>query len=326
MTDPRPASQTELEAELVRLRKINAALMSRVERGIDIQQESAFSVFQAATALETKVRERTVALQEAIRALEVSNQDLKQAKEAADIANQAKSEFLANISHELRTPMHAILSFAAFGSRDFETAERAKLRGFFEHVQTAGNRLLALLNDLLDLSRLEAGKMSIEKRAVELELLVNSVMEELHTLLHERRISVTLSGRASSPILADPDRMMQVVRNLLANAVKFSPAGSTITVALQDGVDHVCLSIADQGVGIPADEAEAIFEKFVQSRQTKTGAGGTGLGLAICREIVRAHEGRIWAENASGGGAVFYVVLPKCTRATNAGREHPRAA
>ena len=312
MTDSVSALPSGPEEELVRLRKINAALMSRVERGMDVQQGGAFSLFQAASALETKVRERTAALREAMNALETSNLDLKRAKEAADDANRAKSEFLANISHELRTPMHAILSFAAFGRKGWESADRKKLGAHFERILEAGNRLLLLLNDLLDLSKLEAGKMTLAKTMVDLETLVKSLVDEFQSLLHDRRISVTLSGRASGPTYADPGRIMQVLRNLLSNAVKFSPEGSTVVVSLRDEPDHVEFSIADQGVGIPQDEVETIFGKFIQSRNTKTGAGGTGLGLAISREIVRGHGGRIWAENGHRGGAVFHLVLPKC--------------
>ena len=311
MTDPITPPPAELEAELARLRKINAALMSRVERGMDVQHNGAFALFQAATALETKVRERTAALHEAIHALELSNRELKRAKEAADRANQAKSEFLANISHELRTPMHAILSFAAFGVRDWEKGERRKLHTYFGHIRTAGNRLLGHLNDLLDLAKLEAGRMTIERRPAELELSVRAVAEELRGVLQERNLAVQVVGRSGGFVWVDPDRIMQVVRNLLANAIKFSPLGGLIVIRLRDQGHQVELAIEDQGVGIPEDEVDVIFDSFVQSRHTKTGAGGTGLGLAICREIVRAHGGRIWAENSPDSGAVFRLTIPR---------------
>lgn len=234
--------------------------------------------------------------------------DLRRAKEAAEAANREKSLFLANMSHELRTPMHAMLAFAQIG-RD-RGDERTS--SYFERIRTSGERLSRLLNDLLDLSNIEAGRMTYTAEEVDLHETVTEVSEEMRPLLGAKRLTLAVAPPPHAPrVTGDPARLAQVVRNIVANAIRYSPEGGRIDVAF-NGVAHrqVEMTIADQGVGIPEQELETIFDKFVQSSATRTKAGGTGLGLAICREIVRAHKGRIRACNGPQGGAVFHIVLP----------------
>ena len=236
---------------------------------------------------------------------------LAQAQAEAEAASQAKSAFLANISHELRTPLHGILNFADFGLKRVATARPEKLQTYFEHIKASGSLLLSLVNDLLDLAKLEAGKMHFEWRSADLNLLVATVAEEFQARLAERELTLSCQvPEGPSRVVLDTTRMQQVVRNLLSNAMKFSLPHSTITLRTEQQPESVVLSVRDQGAGIPERELESVFDKFVQSSQTQTGAGGTGLGLAICREIVTAHQGKIWAENSSAGGAVFSVALP----------------
>ena len=241
-----------------------------------------------------------------------AEKELKQAKEAAEAANQAKSAFLANMSHELRTPLHGILSFASFGLQKATTAPPDKLLGYFEHINTSGRVLLALLNDLLDLAKLESGKMAFDFQPTDLNPLLAAIADEFHSLLSERQLQMvchTLPERAE--VRLDGPKMLQVLRNLLGNAVKFSPPHGIIELGIEQREQGVLVTVSDQGVGIPAGEEGEIFDKFIQSSKTKTGAGGTGLGLSICREIIAAHQGRIWAENRPEGGAVFCVELPR---------------
>lgn len=251
--------------------------------------------------LEKRVQERTA--------------ELRIAKERAEEATRAKSEFLANISHELRTPMHAIISFATFGQRKSQAASRDKLLEYFENIGRSAARLLALVNNLLDLTKLDAGKMRMDFQQCDLNLVVESTVDELRSLVSERHMKIVFHGRIPHRIYADPTHVMLVLRNVIGNAVKFSPDQGVITVTLrqeQDGGAHI--SIADEGVGIPEGELESVFERFSQSTVTKTGAGGTGLGLAISRQIVDSHHGRIWAEPDRARGACFHITLPRDPR------------
>ncbi len=229
----------------------------------------------------------------------------------AQEANQAKSTFLANMSHELRTPLHVILSFADFGLEKAGTAPVEKLRDYFARIDQCGKVLLTLVNTLLDLAKLEAGKMTFEFERTALSVLLTAVADEFTSLVAARHLTVHLLPLAEAPaVLLDATTIMQVLRNLLSNAVKFSPDGGTITLSMHREGQSVVVAIRDQGRGVPAEELETIFDKFVQSSHTQTGAGGTGLGLSICREIIAAHQGHIWAANAPEGGAVFSFALP----------------
>ncbi len=234
--------------------------------------------------------------------------DLHEAKEAAERANASKSEFLANMSHELRTPLHGILSFARFGIEKHKNVDPAKLATYFSNIHQSGTTLLALLNDLLDLAKLEAGRMQFALQPENLAQLANGILDEYSSLLSERNIDVSSKIEPEHLlVIADAEKLKQVLRNLMSNAVKFSPKGGTINLIseIQDCDKTVIISVHDEGPGIPDDEVDLIFDKFIQSSNTKSGAGGTGLGLAICREILAAHKGRIWAENNPGGGARF---------------------
>lgn len=232
------------------------------------------------------------------------------AKDAAERSNAAKSEFLANISHELRTPLQSILGFAELGTT--RAKEQPRLQGMFSTIHGAGQRMLGLVNNLLDLSRLESTVGEIELRPLNIEPTLRAVVDELQPLALARQITLQLPAQAVSMwAAADAQRLQQVLRNVLANAIRFAPTASNIELAWQAGTDGQWqVMVRDHGPGIPADELDEIFEAFVQSSRTKDGSGGTGLGLAICRKIMAGHHGSISAHNHPEGGAVFEIHLP----------------
>lgn len=232
------------------------------------------------------------------------------AKDAAEKANRMKTEFLANISHELRTPMHGILSFSKFGMNGIDQADKNAIRDYFQEIHQCGTRLITLLNDLLDISRLEAKKVVYEKRRLKLSQLTDNIIREFRMLLKAKALSVDMDFHDEREVCGDAKYMQQVVQNLIANAVQYSDDGSVVKIGACERNGKVVFSIRDQGVGIPPDELSVIFEPFSQSSLTKKRSGGTGLGLAIVRRVIHDHGGDVWAENNMDRGATFSFTLP----------------
>ena len=240
-------------------------------------------------------------------------------KELAEESSELKSRFLANMSHELRTPMHAILSFTQLAKK---RVNDEKVMRYLDNIETSSKRLTGLLNAILDLSKIETGNMDISFRQENLYEITEQCIAQVNSLAVEKNISVNIEGKTSNEVSLDESLISRVIINLISNAIKYSPENEVIDIKIIE-VDAtpdnsfkgiVEFIITDRGVGIPVDELESVFEKFVQSSKTDTKAGGTGLGLPICREIILMHNGVIWAESPIQGinhGTAFHFILPK---------------
>jgi signal transduction histidine kinase len=248
--------------------------------------------------------------------VEERTRDLMLAKQAAEQANRAKSEFLTNMSHELRTPLHAVLAFAKFGSDKSAEGSRDKLGQYFARINESAERLTRLVNDLLDLSRLDAVTLVLNRVPADLGELAGQALAKAIPLAAQRQIELRLTKEVKlAPICCDIKRVHQMLAHILGNAIKFSGEGSRVVLHISaylsdnPSVAGYQLEIIDQGPGIPEGELDSIFERFTQSSKTRTGAGGSGLGLPISREIMRLHQGHITASNHAAGGACFLMVF-----------------
>jgi PAS domain S-box-containing protein len=236
--------------------------------------------------------------------------DMARAKEAAEQAQRMQTDFIATMSHELRTPLQSITGFSDLGKHF--ARDMPQFCAMFTDIHAGGMRMLKLVNGLLDVFKVDASAGTMDLRPTDLAALTAEVARELMPLMSQRDLSLMLPQPLPClTIIADPFRMQQVIRNVLANAIRFAPVGTAIDIdcAALDST-WVELQVRDHGPGIPHDELELIFDAFAQSSRTRDGSGGTGLGLTISRKIMQAHAGSLTAENGEGGGALFRIRVP----------------
>ena len=254
-------------------------------------------------------------------ALEQATAELREANERLRQLDQLKDDFLATVSHELRTPLTSIRSFSEIllDTPDLAPEERAE---FLQIIVRESERLTRLINDFLDLSKIESGKMEWQVAECELQGIVAEAGQATHGLFADRRVALVQDlPPSSAAVLCDKDRMVQVMINLLSNACKFVPAGQgQVRIELRAEGEGFLVRVEDNGPGVPQPYREAIFEKFrqVSGSLIKDKPKGTGLGLAICRQIVEHFGGRIWAEDAALGGAAICFFLPAAVQETKA--------
>jgi len=274
-------------------------------------------ILQQADSLDAEVKKRS--------------KELLIARDEAIQANKAKSDFLANMSHELRTPMHGILGFVNMGIDHPERLTQHKVLEYLGYIKSSADRLMGLLNDLLDLAKLESGKMEMEFKPASLQAIVINAISEQQVCLEKnyQQVIVLNDDNAESNIgngIFDEPKIAQVITNLLSNAIKFSPKSekieyyiknTSLPIEIKDSpeenktVPAILFSMRDHGKGISEQDLLLIFDKFHQGFGSQIGTTkGTGLGLPICKEIIALHRGKIQAENHPDGGALFSFIIP----------------
>jgi signal transduction histidine kinase/ActR/RegA family two-component response regulator len=237
--------------------------------------------------------------------------DLASANRELTQATRVKSEFLANMSHELRTPLNAILGFSGLLSEQIAGSMNDKQKRFLRNIQEAGDHLLELINDVLDLSKVEAGKLDLRPEILMLDVLLEPVSAATRTAAQARGVLFAMDAPdASPPLFLDPTRVRQVLFNLVSNAVKFTPGGGHVTLRAVIEGRELCFEVVDTGVGIPKEAEERVFGVFERFHEGASDAAGTGLGLALTKRLVEQMNGSITFETTEGQGTTFRVRLP----------------
>jgi signal transduction histidine kinase/CheY-like chemotaxis protein len=273
-------------------------------------QESEGALRKAHDELEQRVRERTAELEAAKREVEEFSHSVLSAKEEVERGSKFKDQFLSTMSHELRTPLNAVLGFSDLLADERYGPLNDRQQRYLAHIHTGGKHLLKLISDILDLSKIEAGRMELTRDDVKVASAFGEVISALYPLA-EKKSQVLL--QLVEPLIrvhADATRFKQILMNLVANAIKFTPEGGRIELAARQMDDQVRMEVRDNGPGIPLDQQQRIFEAFVRLTQTGNATEGTGLGLAITSRLVELHGSKLGIESQPGAGTCFYFSLP----------------
>jgi signal transduction histidine kinase len=270
------------------------------QAGVAIENQRLYQDLEGLTyALEARVLERT--------------NELRETNLRLMAADRSKNQFLANMSHELRTPLNSIIGFSGVLLENARDALQPRMYRFLENIRTAGNHLLELINDILDLSKIEAGKMELRADEFDLRDTIAAVERVMKGFAAEAKVQITSHIDGDVPrVRLDEGRLKQILFNLLSNAVKFSPRGGPVTIDVtMSDADAVRIDVTDEGIGIAADELQRIFDEFYQTEEGRRArGGGTGLGLSLTRNFVELHHGHIDVRSTPGQGSTFTLVLP----------------
>jgi signal transduction histidine kinase len=283
--------------------------------------------------METELQEKNEQLDaqnEALRLqseeLMAQQQELMEKTEEVARANQLKSEFLANMSHELRTPLNTIIGFSQLMLDGVPGAVNKEQQQCLSDVLDSSRHLLSLINEVLDLSKIESGRTELKQEALPLKEVVTSLARSMIPILRPRKQSLDVDiEEGLSPLYADKGKLVQVLRNLAANSSNFTPDGGKLKIKATSEDGWCQVSVIDNGAGIKAEDKERIFEPFCQlDYNLVRGKGGTGLGLAVVRQIIEKHGGQVWVESDYGQGSQFTFTLPLATKDTTPRRETSR--
>jgi len=305
MTAHQPRSLEMLERETIKLKKINAALISRVERSMD-QQANAFSLFETAIALDNRVLERTRQLQEALRSIERSNDDLLHAKQQAEAASSLKSSVLISVTHDLLQPLNAArLTLSTLSEMDIP-GQGAALIG---QVDRSLLTLEDLLRTLLDISKLDAGVLKPDIRPVTVASLFEPLCQEFAPVAAKRGIALRILPSPYA-VVSDPLMMRRILQNLLSNALRYTQKGGVLMGCRLRG-DQLCIQVHDTGPGIPEAQQQAIFVEFQRGESSDGDQAGFGLGLSIVHRFATELGHDIQLTSRLGRGSTFSITLPR---------------
>jgi signal transduction histidine kinase/DNA-binding response OmpR family regulator len=273
-------------------------------------QRSEGALRKAHDSLEHRVLERTAELEAAKKEVEAFSLSVLQAKEEVERASKFKDQFLSTMSHELRTPLNAVVGFSDLLTEEQYGPLNEKQKRYVKHIHAGGHHLLRLINDILDLSKIEAGRLQLSIENVPVATTFAYVLDTIRTLSDKKGHSLSMDCSPDLSVRADATRFRQILMNLLGNAIKFTPDGGKIEVAARHLDGMVRVEVRDSGPGIPQEEQQRVFEAFYRMGQTEKAVEGTGLGLAITRRLVELQSGQLGIESQPGRGSCFFFTLP----------------